>query len=323
MKKNPSFENSSAWKRAVIDRLDGNYVFTDHLEEIQSEIDRYLPKFLYRYRSASNVNHVASLLAGEEWMASPLTFNDPYDSGFAINFERLEASIMTPDAIEVIWQKQNLDAEFDSKTKQEILSSPKPLDALMRALLAQSPLHQTNKDQIVEEVWRRQQEAMRDEMRDSVRICCFSEDATSILMWSHYADYHRGFVIEYDIEAFSADQRTAFFPVDYRDGLPDTDGVFLNRTKANLFWRVAAACMKAIYWRYEREWRLITWNTAFSGKFEGSAHPIQMPKPARVLLGAKIEPRNQRLIEHICKARGIHCPPMKLEPGGFQIDTAS
>jgi len=34
--------------------------------------------------------------------------------------------------------------------------------------------------------------------KDSLKVCSFSGTQYSIIMWSHYADQHRGFCIEYD-----------------------------------------------------------------------------------------------------------------------------
>jgi hypothetical protein len=210
-------------------------------------------------------------------------------------------------------------SNFDCKTKQYILASTKPLTTLMHTLWEQGSCEQTNKEAIVELIQSTLLGFMIENMRDALRICCFSEDSSSILMWSHYADHHRGFVIEYETGSYSDEARSSLFPVDYRGQLPSTDDIYLHRAKANLYWKVAAACMKASAWAYECEWRLIDWSTDSAGKFKGSAHPIPMPKPTRVLLGAKMELRTQRLIEHVCKAKSIDCLLMKLDRTGFRF----
>lgn len=50
-------------------------------------------------------------------------------------------------------------------------------------------------------------------------VACFSEDVNSNLMWSHYADYHKGFVLEYDFSSCKINevQSENLFPVLYSD----------------------------------------------------------------------------------------------------------
>lgn len=49
------------------------------------------------------------------------------------------------------------------------------------------------------------------------RLCCFSEEGDPCLMWSHYADNHKGICIEYDFKAAPADITTFFYPALYSD----------------------------------------------------------------------------------------------------------
>ncbi len=298
-----SILENNAWKKAIIDRLDGNFVTSEHLKSIQKEIGLHLPKFLYRYRSASNVNHIESFLACEEWMASPLAFNDPYDSAFCLNCEYLAADCEPANDLTGVLRRTGLDATLEGKIKQ-VLSSPKPLPTLIDILAHQGSLD-VKSALAIKDLIERREEHMLDEMRDATRVCCFSENVRSTTMWSHYADNHRGFVIEYETASLPKEYRAALFPVSYRESVPNTDEIFVERTKANLFWRIVAACIKALDWAYEREWRMITWNTAFTEKSKGSAHPIKMPKPSRVLLGAKINASDRHLIEHLCRTKGI------------------
>ena len=38
-----------------------------------------------------------------------------------------------------------------------------------------------------------------DDLKKGLAVVCFTEDVKSILMWSHYANNHRGFCIEYKL----------------------------------------------------------------------------------------------------------------------------
>ncbi len=83
------------------------------------------------------------------------------------------------------------------------------------------------------------------------RICCFSRKNDDILLWTHYADEHRGFCLEFDVLE-DVDFFLPIFPVVYeKDFAPaklwDNPGKILEQ----LFQRKSAA------WKYEEEVRII------------------------------------------------------------------
>lgn len=105
-------------------------------------------------------------------------------------------------------------------------------------------------------------------------ICCFSSTMDNTLMWSHYADAHRGACLMYDIPA-------GYFSNKYEH--PDSDGFFFvggsrvyysdnafsdwlktgNLNKPMMGFPVENTvsrifCSKAKAWKHEQEWRLVT-----------------------------------------------------------------
>ncbi|MEY2521298.1 MAG: hypothetical protein QOF24_3057 [Verrucomicrobiota bacterium] len=92
---------------------------------------------------------------------------------------------------------------------------------------------------------------------DNLGIFCLTEDPTNLLMWAHYADHHRGVVIEFDETHTFFNQRKGpqddlrhFRKVNYTDVRPS---VFLSLSDA-----IQVFYTKSCEWEYEREWRLIT-----------------------------------------------------------------
>jgi hypothetical protein len=79
-------------------------------------------------------------------------------------------------------------------------------------------------------------------------------------MWSHYADQHRGFVIEFDTESYFiapayAKRLPSFLEkVEYNNIRPHLSATTLNRPEALV--------RKASAWNYEREWRVIKYLSA-------------------------------------------------------------
>lgn len=95
-------------------------------------------------------------------------------------------------------------------------------------------------------------------------ICCFSTDRSSILMWSHYANYNTGICVEYDFNSLSSNSllRKTIFPVAYshkpidlRDLLADENrNIYTYPLDAAV---LCAALNKFDVWHYENEWRLM------------------------------------------------------------------
>ena len=128
----------------------------------------------------------------------------------------------------------------------------------------------------------------RQVVSDQFRVTCLSKKMDSSLMWSHYANKHYGFCLEYDFTATVSYQpndlliaQLMLFPVHYSDERPllskalfDTKNLF-NYKKNNMI--PAVAFEKIMYgllgkssdWDYEEEWRIF--QSIFRGKYGGDS----------------------------------------------------
>ncbi len=93
-----------------------------------------------------------------------------------------------------------------------------------------------------------------------VSICCLSSDPLDILMWSHYAEFHSGFVVEFKVPltkqaSFLEEARLYPLPVRYTDDRPVLDVCDLDLEPAKLLDTVILS--KARQWEYEKEHRII------------------------------------------------------------------
>lgn len=116
----------------------------------------------------------------------------------------------------------------------------------------------------------------------SLKICSFTTSNDNLLMWSHYANEHKGFCIEYELPSSPIDELRRFlYPVFYKKEIFKTQSLNL---KPEQQWAQAliASLFKSKDWSYENEWRLI-----LIGGIGGDFYP--MPKPSAVYLGSKIE----------------------------------
>ena len=93
------------------------------------------------------------------------------------------------------------------------------------------------------------------ELIQNMGICAFSALPGHMLMWSHYANHHRGFCVEYDCQK-GTKLRELAHEVKYEDSMPSlsaADFAQSNKEKAlDALWLTKAKC-----WSYEQEWRVM------------------------------------------------------------------
>ena len=98
---------------------------------------------------------------------------------------------------------------------------------------------------------------VRDEMRQTIEtwgICCLSRVRNDILMWSHYANNHQGFCLEFSndlhvIYLNRTEKRRVPHSITYSPHYPVADLV----SSTGL---LEAILTKAKQWDYEKEWRI-------------------------------------------------------------------
>jgi len=97
---------------------------------------------------------------------------------------------------------------------------------------------------------RQYQQALKTKKKD-FKVSCFSEIDDDVLMWSHYADSHKGICIGFNLDIMCADY--VFYPVNYINQVQQIDGM-ANTPYVFYYW----VTFKADRWKYEREIRAIT-----------------------------------------------------------------
>lgn len=118
--------------------------------------------------------------------------------------------------------------------------------------------------------------------RQSIRICSFTETHKNPVVWSHYADEHRGICIEFDTDHIDI-RNNLLRPVNYSNTVPilehkswkDDRIAFFNKTEE---------------WAYEKEWRYIAKENLPFLAFNGNAIK-------RILLGARFSDTDLECIQ--------------------------
>ena len=143
-------------------------------------------------------------------------------------------------------------------------------------------------------------------------ILCLSEECDSVLMWSHYAQDHKGVCFEFiRTEENLLGDDDICSPVNYFRHYPHID---IGQMVLNTDGRTIALMMKtkSADWSYEKEWRLITLLGDQKCPWPG---PI-----SRVILGIRIEDGFKANIEKLCKDRNIPCVQARKADREFRIE---
>jgi hypothetical protein len=189
---------------------------------------------LYKYRSLSGCSSqfVERLLLNSElYFPRPKEFNDPFDCCPASSFNSTQDELAA--YIDGLYRRQMPHLSRAERRRQVSITC--------KNLLCKC---KDERDQIVKLVI--------EEHVNSAGVLSLSAKHDNILMWSHYADSHRGVCFR-----FKASSTTPFFaraqPVIYQSARP-----VLNPIRDNPDKQVDAALLtKAELWSYEDEWRIV------------------------------------------------------------------
>lgn len=155
-------------------------------------------------------NHLLDALRGDYlWFSAPCTFNDPFDCN---------ANLLS--FYPGVWSR---DYHYQQNVLSKIEESPKGFEVYMQTVV--------------------------DQLFENYGICCFSKKNDDVLLWSHYAEMHRGVCLGFE-SALDPDTFDGF-DVRYTNDFRSVD-YFINPRKA--FNHLILTKAKA--WEYEAEYRL-------------------------------------------------------------------
>jgi len=281
-----------------------------------------MPQSLFKYRKLDQ--HSLELLQTDKvWLSVPSDFNDPFDCGLSLTIEKLGNKYFSQNADGLILIKMIPGGFGLSSTDiSRLRASEDPFNEIIVIVMERHPgafpegflesvahLRETKFGEMLS--W------FNRTVRNTMLTASFSEDNRSILMWSHYADGHRGFCVEYDFKQLgSEDPRTQYlYPVIYADAVFDASShLGFDPDTMNYLVGTYAALNKSSEWRYEKEWRYVYPMTS-----SDQLRFLQAPKPAAIYLGARIAERDRSLIREIALDRGIEIRNMSMKPAEFTL----
>ena len=231
-----------------------------------AEEEQKIPQYLYHYGKVDEEHPEyteAIFTKNEIFFDSPLNYNDPFDT-------KIHYALEGTDDEKISFLKKDYQKTHPDIPEEDIILS-KPVSDITKLCI-------NNINKKADEY-----------IRGRVGIFCLCEEKNNILMWSHYADSHMGFCLEFLTKNdFFGNAR----PVNYCKKMP-----VYNRLKkpSSEDEETKIFLAKAEGWDYEKEWRF--------AKFDSGVEPFPPEALTGVIFGYKIAPENKEKIINWCRQR--------------------
>lgn len=157
---------------------------------------------------------------------------------------------------------------------------------------------------------------MNDSLYSLFKVCCLCTSNKNRLMWSHYADSHKGICIEYDFsECLQPDCQP--MPVYYTNARPKfpwkvaIDPSLQTQAEATIHF-INALLTKDDSWSYENEWRLLI-------KAEPNVDTIPAPPIKCIYLGALCPDEQAEEIIKAAQTIGVPVKRMTVDRGEYEL----
>lgn len=167
----------------------------------------------------------------------------------------------------------------------------------------------------MQEIFNKINIGLKEKIENRFIIGCLAEDYKNRLMWSHYADSHKGFCVEYDYSDQTFTDITPF-PVCYcEDRIMVPWKVILDNNKENMNKAtkqlMLALLTKDSVWSYENEWRILV--------PQSDEQNLKMPHISCIYIGAMCEAKNRQKLIEIAKELNIPIKQMTIDRGKYLL----
>ena len=296
------------------------------IKVFSESVQNLKPEKLYRYRKFDSIS-IDALYKNLITTSKPCYFNDPFDSLIYVNTAVILNEIKDPRCRRNFskWLELNpIILNKLSKTNKKLL----------KALLNEPAYNYKNSIRIAMPKIEAQ---MKYGILDAVNflktypnIACFSEIPTSPTMWAHYADSHKGFVLEYNFQDYNSpctfcstkcnnEHYELLFPVIYsneRFNAKDfisaywaqkylcnfSSDIFIPKDDELAIYKILLH--KSVDWEYEKEWRIISLCNNM---------PAIIRKPTGIYLGANMPAGNREFFKDFANKNNIPIYEMHIE----------
>lgn len=306
------------------------------INELLTYINENKPKSLFHYRSC-NERSIEAFRENKIYFNTASNFNDPYDCLIYCDIEYILKQIQNMFNYENIGKLNNkvIDESYlntrpvtipEEKAK-EIINNLKNISIkdIFKTIPKESVDYITN---FIKGLTPNVLENYKNYYQNIQPQACLSETYNNILMWSHYAGNHKGFVIEYDTDALKTNcmlcpehksfqtcpnwKQVMLLPILYTKKRYDATKyifestiiqTFKNAGLPNIFQlsddfaQYKINIHKHKCWSYEKEWRLQL--------FKFNTENFITVKPKAIYLGCKISKMYEDILVKYATEQGI------------------
>lgn len=246
------------------------------------------PKHLYKYYADSEQS-VETVFNNKMWYSAPSCFNDPYDCDFSIDESATINSLLLSIA------RNNNMKRGSEAWNNAYIAAKKQFPSFINTI---------------------------NSMKSSIGVACLSENSDTVLMWSHYANNHKGMCVEYNLLDFNRVLRFTPIPVIYSKERNVLRKFRVNSVDQDIlsFFYKSLVC-KEESWKYENEWRIVRDNEACGDKWNYEKHGalLDSVRPISIILGCNAEPVFEGEIKAKCKYEGIQVYKMEKRTGDYEM----
>jgi hypothetical protein len=257
--------------------------------------DKY-PRTIYKYRNWEDKFHKRILTHNEIFMSPPNLFNDPFDCRIYEDMSWLHDEE----------KKQKYIEKTLIKSKDHILKNYKSEEEARKIIAGNAayPYYYQKKSQ-----------ETQDEYTDKyIGIASFAENCDSILMWSHYANHHKGFSIGFDEKKMKMSGLFGLCEsVTYTENMPS---YYTDESKTK---EIRKELNKSIEWEYEREYRAIS--LFFDDRNKNPKRTVNFKDSyiKEIVFGLLMSDEHKAQITEIAKQKNIPLFQMKKIPFKFKL----
>ena len=374
-------KNQAKWQKSFLKKVFNekakNQEFADRVFDdltLLNSKNTYLPNSLFKFYKATSEN-ILDLKNKRLWLSHPSTFNDPYDCKIGYNeieYEKLQLLDAiknngligdSGDNIITLSEYNELNDSCVNGEEYYLYSHKAAYDSAIYKILANKSKEFQSQINILRYNIRNDAKQKMDHIiQTNIRVACFSanrkrdiyysspynhESLNKIQMWSHYADNHKGYCVEYDLSTLKKDLminytygqfysetdrkqylderlsivvKGGLFPVIYtsnRINLPYKKLKEYNNNDPEKITRILynAYITKSPVWGYENEWRLII-DDKISNYY---SNKIPFPYIKTIYLGCKMEQSNIDELLNIADELGVEAKIMNMENNKFDM----
>lgn len=258
---------------------------------------------LYKYVPAARADILEN---GRIVFSLPSSFNDPFECSPVI------APVKNRNIIKAFDTKA-FETRLQSLSPEHVPQTSRQLKKLRRSVREERKSLLPNLDKTLA---RGAQAAMTKGFATDLAVLCLCNSHDNLLMWAHYADHHKGFVIEFEAKDQGIQNLGCAHQVKYAEERPLHN--FPQRGTLDL------VLTKSTHWSYEQEYRILRKITELNCMEKDGRQLYYCDLPtdriSGIYLGARIAPEHAERVRRAILGKNVKCFEGKISAQRFEIE---